>query len=261
MAYPKDISQQYSSDTDYFQRWFYADYNFTIAILWSPFLVKAGDADPSGHSFKSLMKLHLDEADEAWASQVENFNYVIISAGQWFFRPLVYYENGKPIGCHSCHIKNVTAFTTYYGYRKAFRTAFRTLQNLKNYKGMTFLRTFSPSHFENGDWDKGGACPRTRPYTTEEIKLDGYIMEMYLTQVEELRAAEKNRIRQDLGFLLLDTTEIMLLRADGHPNRYGRSKHNNEKVNDCVHWCLPGPIDTWNEFLFYMLQTESQVLS
>lgn len=257
VANPEDISNKYSSNTDYFKRWFYAEYNFTLAALWSPFLVEARDADSNGHSLNSLMSLHLDKADDAWVSQIQNFDYVIISAGQWFFRPLIYQENNKIAGCHICHIKNITSLPTYYGYRKAFRTTFQTLQRLKNYKGITFLRTFSPAHFENGDWDKGGNCERTRPFTSQEVKLDGYIMELYLTQVEELKAAQKQGIKKGLKFRLLDTTEIMLRRPDGHPNHYGRSLHKNTTVKDCVHWCLPGPIDTWNEFLLHILKTES----
>ncbi|KAK2663114.1 hypothetical protein Ddye_001688 [Dipteronia dyeriana] len=257
VTYPEDISYKYTSNTDYFKRWFYADYEFTIAALWSPFLVEAGDADPNGHALNSLMNLYLDKADEAWASEVESFDYVIISAGQWFFRPLIYYENNQVVGCHNCNMQNMTAVPKYYGYRMAFRTAFRTLLRLNKYKGITFLRTFSPSHFENGDWNKGGSCVRTRPFTSQEMRLDGYIMEFYLTQVEELKAAEKQGMRKGLKFGLLDTTEIMLLRPDGHPNNYGHSPHQNTTVTDCVHWCLPGPIDTWNEFLLHtMLKNE-----
>jgi len=28
-------------------------------------------------------------------------------------------------------------------------------------------------------------------------------------------------------------------------------------IADCVHWCLPGPVDTWNEFLLQMLKMEN----
>lgn len=253
VVYPEDIS----NTTDYsFRRWYYADYNFTLAVLWSPFLVRASDADHEGHSLNSLMSLYLDEADEAWTVQIESFDYVIISAGQWFFRPLIYYENDQSVKCHKCHIKNITAVTMYYGYRMAFRTAFKTILGLKNYKGITFLRSFSPSHFENGEWSKGGNCVRTRPFTSQEMKLDSFNMEFYSTQVEEFRAAEKEGKKRGLRFGLLDTTEIMLLRPDGHPNHYGHSPHYNVTIADCVHWCLPGPIDTWNEFLLYMLKRE-----
>ncbi|XP_065854650.1 protein trichome birefringence-like 19 [Euphorbia lathyris] len=257
-AQPKDVSHLYTSDATYFRYWFYSDYKFTLATLWSPFLVKSSDADPNGHSLNSLMNLYLDQADDVWASKIESFDYVIISAGQWFFRPLLYYMNGQIVGCHNCYKDNITDVTKYYGYRMAFRTAFKTLQELKGFKGMTFLRTFSPSHFENGAWNAGGNCVRTRPYTSEEVKFDGYNLEFYLTQIEELKKAEKEGKKKGLNFGLLATTEAMLLRPDGHPNQYGRSLlHKNVTVNDCVHWCLPGPIDTWNEFLLYMMKREA----
>lgn len=31
--------------------------------------------------------------------------------------------------------------------------------------------------------------------------------------------------------------------------------------NDCVHWCLPGPIDVWNEFLMAILEKEAALIS
>ncbi|XWS30645.1 hypothetical protein CRYUN_Cryun23aG0003600 [Craigia yunnanensis] len=256
VAYPEDISHKFSSDINYFKRWFYADYKFTLAAFWSPFLVKSRDADPDGHSFNSLMNIYLDEADEAWTNEIENFDYVIISAGQWFFRPLFLYEKGELVGCHKCSEKNITSLTRYYGYSMAFRAAFRTLLSLKNYRGTTFLRTFSPSHFENGDWDKGGNCARTRLFTSQDMKLEEFNMDFYLTQVEELRKAEKEGKQIGLTFELLNTTEIMWLRPDGHPNSYGHSMNKKATVNDCVHWCLPGPIDTWNEFLLYLMKRE-----
>lgn len=227
-------------------------------MFWSPFLVKARDADPNGHSLNSLMSIYLDEVDEAWATEIEKFDYVIISVGHWFFRPLMFYENGQVVGCQNCHKKNITSFAKNYGYRMAFRTAFRTLQGLQNYTGVTFLRTFSPAHFENGDWNKGGNCVRTRPFTNEEMKLDGYTLEFYWTQVEEFRAAQREGRKRDLKFRLLDTTEAMVLRPDGHPNHYGHPPDANVTIADCVHWCLPGPIDTWNEFLLQMLKMEGK---
>lgn len=258
MSQPEDISERYASDLAYSKRYFYPDHNFTIGNVWSPYFVRASDADRNGHSYNSIMKMYLDKVDESWASQVENFDIVIISAGHWFFRPLLYYENDQLVGCNRCGMENVTDLTHNYGYRKAFRTAFRTLINLKKYKGDTFFRTFSPSHFENGDWNKGGNCARTRPFSKEEVKLDGYVLETYLTQVNEFKEAEKEARMRGLKFLMLNTTEIMLMRPDGHPNGYGHSMDKNVTLNDCVHWCLPGPVDTWNEFLLYMMNIETQ---
>ncbi|KAJ6887169.1 hypothetical protein NC651_027500 [Populus alba x Populus x berolinensis] len=45
----------------------------------------------------------------------------------------------------------------------------------------------------------------------------------------------------------------MLMRPDGHPNSYWGNKWM-KGYNDCVHWCIPGPIDAWNDFLIALLR-------
>ena len=206
------------------------------------------------------MNLYLDEVDKSWVNQIKNFDYVIIAAGQWFQRPLLFHENGQAVGCHVCNQQqNIAELTYFYGYRKAFRTVFETLRNLKGYKGVTIMRTVSPAHYENGEWNKGGSCQRKRPYSMEEMRFAAHVMEAYLTQVDEFRAAKEEAKKRGLKFWLLDTTKLMLLRPDGHPNTYGHwGNEDNVKFNDCVHWCLPGPIDTWNEILLYLLRMECQ---
>jgi hypothetical protein len=254
VGYPIDVS--YTKDPR-FKRWLYVGYNFTLASFWSPHLVNAVDTDPNGPTYNRLMNLYLDEPNHDWAAQIEAFNYVIISAGRWFFGPQMFYENGQLVGCHGCLKNNIKNLTMFYGYRKAFRTAFRTLTRLKSFKGVTILRTLSPAHFENGEWNKGGSCARTRPVKSSEMKLDGADLELYMTQVEELRAAERKGMKRGLKFRILDVTESMVVRPDGHPNHYGHGAHENVTIADCVHWCLPGPVDTWNEFLLQMLKMEN----
>ncbi|KAE9594506.1 hypothetical protein Lal_00001220 [Lupinus albus] len=259
VAHPEDVTTKYAlKDENYFKWWFYADYNFTLAILWSPFLVKSDYNYLNDTAFYKAQNLYLDEADKAWVSQIENSDYVIISTGQWFFRPLTFYENGQIVGCQRCQ-ENMTE-PNLYGYRFAFRTALRTIGNLKGFKGMTFLVTHSPNHFENGDWYNGGACNRKKPFTKEErheYERGYFLKELYQIQVEEFRAAEKEGRKKGLNFGLIDISEVMSMRPDGHPNRYGNVNGTNKKINDCVHWCLPGPVDTWNEFLLYMMRLES----
>ncbi|KAK7302938.1 hypothetical protein RJT34_13835 [Clitoria ternatea] len=259
VAHPEDITAKYTSNDDIFFRWwFIADYNFTVTIMWSPFLVKYNDSDASGLAYYSATTLYLDEVDAAWASKIENFDYVIFSAGQWFFRPLTFYENGQVVGCQKCQNKTEL---NYYGYRKAFRTAFRTIRNVKGFKGKAFLVTHSPGHFENGDWNEGGTCNRTRPFSMEERKVYKHrdiVEAVYQIQMEEFAEAEKEARKEGLNFglSLIDITDAMVMRPDGHPGRY-RSV-GNVKINDCVHWCLPGPVDTWNEILLYVMRLEGE---
>lgn len=57
------------------------------------------------------------------------------------------------------------------------------------------------------------------------------------------------------NFRLLDTTGMSLLRPDGHPgpyrhpNPFAEVKDKSSVQNDCLHWCLPGPIDSWNDVM------------
>ncbi|KAL0396643.1 UNVERIFIED_CONTAM: protein trichome birefringence-like 19 [Sesamum calycinum] len=177
-----------------------------------------------------LFNLYLDEYDDSWTTQIDEFDYVIINAGHWLTRTAVYYENGRVAGCRYCQLPDVTDLPTTYGYRRVFRTAFKAINERENFKGVVFLRTFAPSHFENGLWNAGGNC--------------------------EFRAAEKEGKKR---LRLLDTTQAMLLRPDGHPSRYGHWPNENVTLyNDCVHWCLPGPIDSWADLLLHMMKMEAR---
>ncbi|BAU01469.1 Protein trichome birefringence-like 19 [Vigna angularis] len=248
--WPIDVSY---TDEFSFKRWQYSNYNFTMATFWSPYLVRAEQVDSKG----DLINIYLDEFDEKWTAQIKEFDYVIINGGQWFLRPIVFYENQKIVGCQYCSWENVTHLTWHSGYGKAFRTAYKAIVNLGNSKVVTILRTYAPSHFENGVWDKGGNCIRTKPFKSNETRLEGYNLELHTIQLEEFKRAEKKAMKRGLKFMLLDTTQAMLLRPDGHPDKYGHWPQENMTVsNDCVHWCLPGPIDTMADFLLETLKRE-----
>ncbi|KAL6994045.1 hypothetical protein U1Q18_012152 [Sarracenia purpurea var. burkii] len=254
---PVDVSEiPYGSQ---FKRYEFRNNNFTVEIFWSPYLVRTTQSDPSDAALTRPFNLFLDEFDEQWTTKIEGFDFVIISAGHWFFRPTMFFVEGRVVGCLYCPESNITHLTTYFSYRRAFRTAFRAINSLENYKGITFLRTFAPSHFEGGYWDKGGDCARRRPWRSGEARLDGYNLELYEIQMQELKIAERLGRRKGLKFRLFDVTKAMLLRPDGHPSKYGHwSQANVSLANDCVHWCLPGPVDTWNDFLMELLKREEK---
>lgn len=254
VEYPIDDSP--TSD-ELFKRWRYVNYNFTLAYFTSPFLVRSEDRDSEGPTRTGLFNLHLDEADESWASHIDEFDYVIINAGHWFTRPAVYYENRRVAGCHYCQLPNITSLAMTYGYRRAFRTAFRAINGRRNYGGVTFLRTFAPSHFEGGLWNEGGNCVRRRPFRSNETILEGVNLNFYMTELEEFRVAEREGKKKK--WRVLDTTQMMLLRPDGHPSRYGHWPAENVTLyNDCVHWCLPGPVDSWADSLQHMIKMEAR---
>ncbi|KAD3640973.1 hypothetical protein E3N88_30196 [Mikania micrantha] len=252
VAYPNDVSNSYDLN---FKRYEYPKYNFTISIFWSPYLVNTERTDRQ--DITQPFKLYLDEFDESWTSEIKNFNYVIISAGQWFFRPTIFYSNRRVIGCLYCSKSTIRHRPSAFSYRRAWRTAFRAINSLKNFKGIVFLRSFVPSHFEGGRWDKGGDCVRTKPFKSNESMMEDYNLEMYKTQMQEYKFGERDGRRRGIRIALMDMTQVMQLRPDGHPSKYGHLPSQNVTMaNDCVHWCLPGPIDAWNDFLMELVRRE-----
>lgn len=256
VEYPIDVSP--TSD-EHFKRWKYVNYNFTLGYFWTPFLIRSSERDSDGPTHTGLFNLYLDEPDPLWTTQIDEFDYLVLNAGHWFTRTAVYYENRRLVGCRYCQLPNITDLPMTYGYRRAVRTAFKAINARKNFRGITFLRSFAPSHFEGGLWNAGGNCLRRRPFMSNGTILEGMNMDLYMIQLEEFRVAEREGERGRKTFRLLDMTQPMLLRPDGHPSRYGHWAHENVTLyNDCVHWCLPGPIDTWADFLLHMLKMEAR---
>ncbi|XP_020590489.1 protein trichome birefringence-like 19 [Phalaenopsis equestris] len=251
--FPKEMPSTEENQT----RMFYESHNFTIWFFWSPFLVRAAQSNHTLHSFPSW-NLYLDEPDPLWPSLLPNFNFVVLNSGNWYTRPSLFHLNRTLVGCHYCPIPNPPYMSLRRAHRHAFRTALNTVAaaRRRGFKGLTVVRTVSPSHFEGGEWDKGGDCARTKPFRggEEAPRLEGLEKEMYEEQLKEFWKAKWEGSEVGLEFRLLDATKAMLMRADGHPSKHGHSA--NEVMvmyNDCVHWCLPGPVDMWNDFLFQII--------
>lgn len=103
---------------------------------------------------------------------------------------------------------------------------------------------------------------RTKPYKKEELKLDWDVMMYYLVEVEEFLAARSEGKKRGLDFKLLDITEAMRPRPDGHPNHFGQPPEMRFMLfSDCLHWCLPGPIDLWNELLLQIMKIKGDGLN
>ncbi|KAI9386930.1 hypothetical protein POPTR_010G095700v4 [Populus trichocarpa] len=242
-----------------FRRWYFESHNFSISVYWSPFLVRGVEKSNTGLNHNQLF---LDHVDERWAADMNGIDMVVLSIGHWFLHPAVYYEGDQVLGCHYCPDLNHTEIGFYDILRKAIKTTLKALVDRKgpNANGFDALvTTFSPAHFE-GDWDKLGACPKTEPYKEGEKTLEGMDAEMRQVEVEEVEAAKMNSVQLEKFRLeALDVSKLSLMRPDGHPGPYMHpfpfAYGVAERVqNDCVHWCLPGPIDTWNEILLEVIK-------
>ncbi|MBA0661811.1 hypothetical protein Goklo_006053 [Gossypium klotzschianum] len=100
-----------------------------------------------------------------------------------------------------------------------------------------FYRSISPRHFVNGDWNTGGSCNNTKPMSIgKEVLQEGSSDHAAVSAVRWT------------GVKLLDITALSQVRDEGHISRICITS--SPGVQDCLHWCLPGVPDTWNEILF-----------
>ncbi|XP_022754788.1 protein trichome birefringence-like 16 isoform X4 [Durio zibethinus] len=100
-----------------------------------------------------------------------------------------------------------------------------------------FYRSISPRHFVNGDWNTGGSCDNTTPMSIGK--------EVLQEESSDYSAASAVR---GTGVKLLDITALSQVRDEGHISQFSITA--TPGVQDCLHWCLPGVPDTWNEILF-----------
>jgi hypothetical protein len=232
------------------RKYHYRAHDFTVTVFWTPFLVRWNLTRDGALQFMDLHNVFLDGADPEWIPSVAGYDYVVLNASKWFTRPVFLHDRGALLGCSDCGAPNATYVPPHHAVRAAFRTALRALADHPGFRGRVVVRTVAPPHYENGKWYDGGNCLRTRPVRSDETGLPETEAAFHAAQVEEFRAAAEPGGR----FVLVDVSQMMQMRGDGHPGQYGHWPH--EKVGfaiDCVHWCLPGPVDAWGELLFHFL--------
>ncbi|XP_011101018.1 protein trichome birefringence-like 23 [Sesamum indicum] len=239
------------------RRWLFPSYNFTVSVIWSPFLTQAAIFEDINGVSTSEIELHLDKLDKNWTEQYKSLNYMIIAAGKWFIKTAIYYEKDTILGCHYCPKRNLTELGFNFAYRKVIRNVFDYIIS-SNHKGMIFYRTTTPDHFEGGEWFSGGACKRKEPAKEGEFELNELNKILRDIELDEFEKASAKASEKRVNLKLLDVTPLSLLRPDGHPGPYrffqpfAKGK-NATIINDCLHWCLPGPIDAWNDLLMEMV--------
>ncbi|KAA8516151.1 hypothetical protein F0562_019330 [Nyssa sinensis] len=244
--------KEYKSKT-----WHFPSHNFTLAAIWCPFLAKAAIFEDNNGVPSAEPQPHLDKLDETWTQQYKNFDYAVIAAGKWFLKTAVYYENNTVVGCHYCSNKNFTELGFDHAYRKVLNLMFNFITS-SDHHVYTFFRSITPDHYENGNWNTGVYCNRTGPFKEGDIEMNDVDTIMRGIELEEFEKAGALGSKKGTNLELLDTTYLSLLRPDGHPglNRQFHPvvKDKNAQVRiDCLHWCLPGPHDAWNDLLMEML--------
>ncbi|KAE8665672.1 Protein ALTERED XYLOGLUCAN 4-like [Hibiscus syriacus] len=179
----------YEDSEDRKRIWYFPGHEFTLMILWTKFLVNGEERVINGSS-SGIFDLHPHKVDEKWTNDIPAIDYIIISDVHWFFRTIYLHNDTGVIGCVYCDTPNMTDYGVGFALGVAFRSALNHINRCENCKARVILvRTFSPAHFENGTWDSGGRCNRTRPLREKEINLSSNDWGLRSLQMEEVEKA------------------------------------------------------------------------
>ncbi|CAI5466608.1 unnamed protein product [Closterium sp. Yama58-4] len=104
-------------------------------------------------------------------------------------------------------------------------------------KPMVFLRSISPRH-SKGDKNGTGGCAQLKyPFGDAEVA--------NMTTRDDIKEAAV----LGTSVHLLNITNLSAYRGDAHPAGWD-PRYVSAQGQDCLHWCLPGVPDTWNELVY-----------
>ncbi|KAF1897147.1 hypothetical protein Lal_00034850 [Lupinus albus] len=132
-------------------------------------------------------------------------------------------------------------------YKKALTTWSKWVEsNVDSNVTQVFFQGLTPSHTSGKTWNDanpGVSCKGQ----TEPIDFSSYPQEPLPQGVAILNEVLANMTKP---VTLLNVTTLSQFRKDGHPSIYGQY---GEEKNDCLHWCVSGVPDTWNQILYAKL--------
>ena len=249
------------------QRWVFRSKSITILRFWSAWLVHH-TTEPFGDLPEDIIKMHLDVPDDSFMEYASKSHVVVFSNGHWFPKRSVYFLKDEIVGGQlwTPPDNRPLNITTTEAFELSTETTLTAMATHPNYSGLTIVTSYSPDHYENGAWNTGGSCTgKVRPL--DKIVEYEYTNQMYDKQATGFYKASK-KITNKSKMKLMDITEAFKYRHDGHPGPYRspdpnkitkRGPDGRPPPQDCLHWCMPCAVDTWNEIMLEIIRREFEV--
>ncbi|TVU05642.1 hypothetical protein EJB05_48811, partial [Eragrostis curvula] len=209
--------------------------NTTILYHWSSTLCDLEPLNPSDP--RTSYAMHLDRPPAFLKNNLHRFHILVLNTGHHWNRGKLRANKWEMyLGGAPNNNKNIAVIWKAKNFTIHSVIKWLDAQLPQHPQLKVFYRSISPRHFFNGDWNTGGRCDNTNPLA----KGSG----IHLNRSQD---ADAEGAVMGTRIKLLDVTALSQLRDEGHISRY--SIKATQGVQDCLHWCLPGVPDTWNEIL------------
>ncbi|PIA59477.1 hypothetical protein AQUCO_00400394v1 [Aquilegia coerulea] len=235
------------------------DYNTTVEFYWAPFLVQSNSDDPTMHSI--LDRIIMPESISKHGKNWKGVDYLVFNTYIWWMNTLKMKVLRGSFDEGATEYDEIDRPTAY---ERVLRTWAKWVdKNVDPKQTMVFFSSMSPLHIKSLDWNNpdGIKCAKE---TTPVLNMTTYLEVGTDRRVFAVAANVTKFMKVPVHFI--NITTLSEYRKDAHTSVYTiRQGHmltpeqqaDPNTYADCIHWCLPGLPDTWNEFLYARIISRS----